>query len=213
MIKRTLIFAASLVLFTCGNQKEKVNSIDSLKVHQPDSNALRLNNKAARLIGDAPHTYDSLKSSMYDSAIIYLDQAIEIDSLYVLAYINKTQALRGKGSLEQSLEVLFKVQILRPDLAEAIMAQGFILEKMGKLELANDKYGQALEAYEKRLASNPDDPRVQSDIAFLYIFLEDKNKAIDEIQNLTLEHPGNVELKETEKLIKNFDRNKFIEEH
>jgi hypothetical protein len=52
------------------NPKEQSEEIDSFKIHQPDSNALRLNNKAARLIGDAGHSYDSLKGLLYDSAIM-----------------------------------------------------------------------------------------------------------------------------------------------
>ena len=208
-----IFFTLFLILMACGNPKEQSEQIDSLKIHQPDSNALRLNNKAARLIGDAGHSYDSLKGLLYDSAIAYLNQAIEIDSLYLLAYTNKAQALQRKGSLSQALEVLYKMEIIKPDLAEAIMGQGLILEKMGNTELANKKYSQALEAYAKRLENNPDNTRVQSDIAFLYIFLEDKDKAIDEIQNLILEHPDNEELKVIEGLIKNFERKKFIEEY
>lgn len=208
-----IFFTLFLILMACGNPKEQAEQIDSLKIHQPDSNALRLNNKAARLIGDAGHSYDSLKGLLYDSAIAYLNQAIEIDSLYLLAYTNKAQALQRKGSLSQALEVLYKMEIIKPDLAEAIMGQGLILEKMGNTELANKKYSQALEAYAKRLENNPDNTRVQSDIAFLYIFLEDKDKAIDEIQNLILEHPDNEELKVIEGLIKNFERKKFIEEY
>lgn len=213
MREKVLFFTMSLIVIACGNPKEQSEQVDSLKIHQPDSNALRLNNKAARLIGDAGHSYDSLKGLLYDSAIVYLNQAIEIDSLYLLAYTNKAQALQRKGSLEQALEVLHKMETIKPNLAEAIMGQGLILEKMGNMELANKKYRQALEAYEKRVKDDPKNIRAQSDIAFLYVFLEDKNKAIDEIHNLVLENPTNDELKAIEGLIENFDRKKFIEEY
>jgi hypothetical protein len=45
------------------------------------------------------------------------------------------------------------------------------------------------------------------------VFLEGKNKALDEIQNLILENPEDQELKAMEAYIKDFDRKKFIEEY
>jgi tetratricopeptide (TPR) repeat protein len=93
------------------------------------------------------------------------------------------------------------------------MEQGFLFEKMGRVKLANEKYKLVLSAYEKRLGDNPMSIKTRADIAFLYLFLEDRNRAIDEIQNLILENPKNEDLKATEELIKNFDRKRFIEEY
>jgi len=93
------------------------------------------------------------------------------------------------------------------------MSQGFILEKMGRSESAIAKYKQALDTYEKRLKNDPGNLGVQSDIAFLYLFLEDKNRAIDEIQNLILENPNDERLKTMGKVIKDFNREKFIAEY
>lgn len=213
---RQVLFSLLLivVVFSC-NDREKQNqqSMDVL-MYKPDSNALELNNKAAKLMGDAGHTVeDSLRNFLYDSAVIYLSQAIELDSLYLLAYTNKAQALQRKGSLEQSLEVLSKAQIIKPDFAEAIMGQGFLLEKMGNMELADKKYRQALTAFEKRLENNPKSDKVQSDIAFLYIFLEDQGRALDEIRDFLLKNPDSEQLKIMERVIRDFDRNKFFEEY
>jgi tetratricopeptide (TPR) repeat protein len=199
-----------LIVASCGERERKVYQESG---HEPDSNAVRLNNKAVRFISNAMHGYDSLSNALYDSAMIYLNRALEIDSLYLTAYSNKAQVLRRKGELEQSLEVLSKVQNIKPDFAEVITEQGFILEKMGRMELADQKYRQALKAYEKRLENDPENDKVKSDIAFLYIFLEDKNSAIDEIQSLVLENPESEQLKMMEGVIKNFDRKKFIEQY
>lgn len=213
MKNQILFLTTLLILASCSNRENKSQQIQSIDKHRPDSNAVRLSNKAARLMGEISGYNDSLNNVLYDSALIYLNQAIEIDSLYVMAYTNKAQVLQRRGSLEQALVVLRKVDIMKPDFAEVIMGQGLILEKMGKLQLADQKYRQALEAYEKRLENNPSNTRVQSDIAFLYIFLEDKNRAIDEIRNLILEHPDNEALKAMEGYIKDFDRKEFIEEY
>ena len=212
-MRKYALFFIVLVIASCSDREKRSNQSESSNSYKPDSLALELNNKAVKLMGDAAHTYDSLSGMLYDSAIVYLDQAIEIDSLYLLAYTNKAQALQRKGSLEEAQQVLKQVETIKPDIAEVITAQGFILEKMGRMELAEQKYGQALTAYEERLKKNPKNDKVQSDIAFLYIFLEDQNAALDEIRNSILENPESEQLKMMERVIKDFDREKFIKEY
>ena len=212
-MRKYALFFIVLVIASCSDREQKSNQSESSISYKPDSAALALNNKAVKLMGDAAHTYDSLSGMLYDSAIMYLDRAIDIDSLYLLAYTNKAQALQRKGSFEESLQVLRQVETIKPDFAEVITAQGFILEKMGRMEFADQKYEQALKAYQERLKKDPKNDKVQSDIAFLYIFLEDKNAALDEIRNSVLENPGSEQLKMMERVIKDFDRKKFIEEY
>jgi tetratricopeptide (TPR) repeat protein len=209
-----LILVVMLFIITsCTKHEKRPQQEENILTYKADSNAVALNNKAINLMSQAWPGNDSLSNIIYDSALRYLDQAIKIDSLYILAYTNKAQALQRKGSFEEALEVLNKVEIIKPGFAEVVMGQGFILEKMGEIKLAQQKYWQALKLYEKRLESDPGNDKAQSDIAFLYLFLEDKNKAIDEIQNLILENPESKQLKMMEGVIKNFDRKKFIEEY
>jgi Flp pilus assembly protein TadD len=212
-MKQILRLALILLIVTCCHEGEKKEQQKENRTHQPDSNAVKLNNKAVKLIGQVRPHNDSLNGVFYDSALTYLNQSIEVDSLYLTAYTNKAQVLLRKNLLEKAIEVLSKVQSIKPDFAEVIMGQGFILEKMGNIELADSKYRQALGAYEKRLNDNPGSAKVQSDIALLYIFLEDRNRAMDEIQNLILENPNNQELKAMQDYIKDFDRKKFIAEY
>lgn len=212
-MNRRALYIILLLVISCVDRNKKPDHTESIFTYKPDSIALKLNNKAVLLIGDAAHTYDTLKNVLYDSAITYLNQAIEIDSSYLLAYTNKAQALQRKGSLMEALEVLNRVEIIKPDFVDVIVGQGFILEKLGQMESADQKYKQALKAYEKRLADDPQNDKVQSDIAFLYIFLEDRNAALDEIRDLILENPESEQLKMMEGLIKDFDRKKFIDEY
>lgn len=214
MRNQILFLITLLMIVSCNNREKESLNTERTDKHLPDSNAVKLNNKAARLMAEISSYNDSLNNVLYDSALIYLNQAIEIDSLYLMAYTHKAQILQRKGSLEQARQILNEVEIMKPDFAEAIMGQGFILEKMGKMELADQKYRQALKAYEKRLEDNPGNAiKIQSDIALLYIFLEDENRALDEIRNLILENPENEELKVMEGYIKDFDRKKFLEDH
>jgi tetratricopeptide (TPR) repeat protein len=212
-MKKSVLFIIVLIIVSCNDREKKSNQNEISNSYKADSLAIELNNKAISLISDAAHMYDSLSIILYDSAIVFLDRAIEIDSLYLLAYTNKAQVLQRKGSLEEALKVLKQVETRKPDFAEVITAQGFILEKIGRMELADRKYRQALKAYEERLDKNPMNDKVQSDISFLYIFLEDKKAAMDEIQKLIVENPNSEQLKMMESVIKDFDREKFIEEY
>ncbi|HEY9044500.1 MAG TPA: hypothetical protein VIN08_01330 [Ohtaekwangia sp.] len=212
MSKRAFILSV-FILIACGDRDKTSNQTTRIEAYKPNSVALKLNNKASGLIGDAGHTYDSLKNQLYDSAIIYLDKAIEIDSLYVLAYINKAQALQRKGSFEKAIGVLSRVQRIKPDFPEILISQGFLLEKIGKIVSAEQQYNKALKAYEERLKSNPKDEKTKSDIAFLYVFLKDKNAALDEIRNYLLENPESAQLKTTERYINALDRKTFINEY
>ena len=212
MIMKFLKLAIFLLLLSCVGRQNKVPIVDGTSLQQPDSMALILNNKGVYLMGQALMTDDSvIKKVLYDSALIYLEDAIREDSQYVLAYTNKSQVLRKIGNLKASLEPLEMARTIDRDLAEVIMAQGFTLEKMGDMELAMQKYREALVAFEKRLHDRPNDIKVQLDIAFLYIFLEDQNKAVDEVENLIIEKPDMDDLKEFERYVKEFDRKKFIE--
>lgn len=212
MKKKILLFIV-LVLGSCSDSDKENNQTKKSTTHTPDSVVLALNDKAVKLIGEAAISTDSLNGLLYDSAIIYLDEAIDIDSLYLLAYTNKAQALQRKGFLKESLQVLGLVETIKPDFAEVIMAQGFIMEKMGNFEFSKQKYEKALQAYEDRLKKDPNNEKAQSDIAFLYIFLKDKNVALGEIRNLLLENPESEQLKLMERVIMNIDREKFIEEY
>jgi len=200
-----------LTIISCHKQDKNVLAT----AHITDSIALKLNRDAIRHMHKiSAVNNDSINNLIYDSSLTLLNHAIEIDSLFLTAYINKAQVLQRKKLYNEALEVLSKVQKIRPEMAEIIMGQGFILEKIGKPQLAEEKYKQSLRSYEKRLESDgTNEVNTKSDIAFLYIFLEDKNKAINEIQNLILENPSNEVLKGKEEIIRNFDRAKFIKEY
>jgi tetratricopeptide (TPR) repeat protein len=105
---------------------------------------------------------------------------------------------------------LKEIEFIRLDGA-VVTAQGFVLERMGEVELAEAKYKEALGIYERRLEDDPENEKIQSDIAFVHIFLENKGAALEEIQNSILNNPNSQQLKMAEEAIKNFDRKEFID--
>lgn len=202
------MIAIVIMCASCGGKA--VDDRISVVRYKPDSMALFYNNKAAVLMGEAGIPDDSIDTQLYDSAVIYLDRSIEIDSLYLLAYFNKSQALRRKGELDKALQVLKEIESIRLDGA-VIAAQGFVLERMGEMELAEAKYKDALSIYENRLEDDPENEKIHSDIAFIHIFLEDKSVALEEIQDLILNYPNSKQLKMMEEAIEDFDRKEFID--
>ncbi len=198
-----------LSALTCGcDQENNTEEVDD--VYQPNPEALELNNKAVNFIGNAAHSYDSIKGSFYDSALIYLNEALQVDSLYITAYTNKAQVLRNKGQLKESIDVLEKVESIKPGFVEVIMGQGLVYEKMGNMSQAHKKYNEALEAYKARLEDNPDPVKVKLDIAFLYIFLEDKHRGMNELEFLKDEYPDDQQIIAMEGYLKGFNKEEFI---
>lgn len=198
-----------LLFFGCSLKKELEQKIE----HKPDSIAVAFNSKAVNYLSKVIDVDDSLWNSYYDSSLVYLCKAIELDSLYLNAYTNKAQVLVKIGLLTEALETLSKAEKIRPNFAEVIMGQGFIFEKMGDLKEAQKKYKEALQAYSSRLEIDSLKDNTKMDIAFLYIFLEDKRRAIDEIHDLILSDPKNKMYYEFEDMIEGFDREKFIKEY
>ncbi len=179
-----------------------------------DTLAVISNNKGARLLGRlSKFNSDSMNHTIFDSALIYLNRAIEIDRNYLVAHANKATLFRKMGLLRQSLAVLHRMEELYADDPGIVMEQAFTLEKTGQLDSAQGRYWHALELLEKKLDREPFNVKIKSDIAFLYIFLENKNYALMEIQALVSKYPDDPNLRQIQVYISDFDRQKFIEEY
>lgn len=189
----------------------KDNVIRTAKKHEPDTAAVQYNIKGSNYLGLDYQTGDSLVDmKYYDSAMKFFDLAIQIDSLYLNAYINKVRVLIKKGRHTEALLTLNKVERIRPDFVEVIVGIGLVHLKMGDQDLAYKRFERALSIYKKRLDFDSLKFGAQIDIAFTYALLGDKRKAINEIHELILVNPDSEILKETEKAIEGFDRDDFI---
>lgn len=141
-----------------------------------------------------------------------LNQAIEIDNDYVLAYTNKANVLVKLQRYDDAIKVLEKASNLKDDYAEVISIQGFYYEKIGKLALAENKYNEALIAYDNRIKkSNKIEDLVAR--AFLLAFTENKQTALEEINQLQKEHPKNKLIINMKHTIEYFDRSTYINNH
>ena len=103
-MSKRILFLIVLVIASCSDGEREAKQIDSANKHRPDLNAVKLNNKAISFIGKvSAFNGDSLNNLLYDSALIYYNQAIELDSLYLMAYTNKARVLQRRGLLEPAL--------------------------------------------------------------------------------------------------------------
>jgi len=89
-----------------------------------------------------------------DSAILLLDLATELDSLYFLGYVNKIRFLMIKEDFKRLLETNKRIRQLRPGQPSWIIQRGLILELSGDIEEATVEYENGVKEYENILHSD-----------------------------------------------------------
>jgi tetratricopeptide (TPR) repeat protein len=205
-----------LLVIKNNEKKQYINNTTKQIVKETEFNplAIELNNKAIKMysyIGDESISmHDSL---LIDSAIVLLNKAIKIDNQYYLAYANKAMMLARCKLYTNAIETLDQIIKIRPNYAEGIANQGFIYEKTGDLNKANEKYKEAINAYLRRL-SDPyiiiDGVSLQADIAFIFFFTEGKDKALQLIDTIISWNPDNKTAISMKGNIMTLNREEFI---
>ncbi|GEM_PF-3662047 len=133
--------------------RANVQSAVSPKAVQPALNEeqSRLSVEAQRLYELAGEEYDA---GRYEQAISYLDQALNNNPRFALAYnrrgacyyaLNKVQ--KAKTDYETALSI-------EPDLARALHNMGLVAEQLGNLESAIQWYTKAIQSNEKPYAAS-----------------------------------------------------------
>lgn len=201
----SIISLISILLFSACNQQSSKSSSSN---HKPDSAAIEKNDAAVKIF----QNYLLLKKpvSVFHQAIDSVNQAIKTDSNYALAYYNKARMFAEVDSIFAAIKVLDSLIKQDSSQIKAITQQGFLYEKMGKQTIAQEKYEKAITEYEKKLQKNPDDVKMQSERAFLFIFTHSKQKALSEINKVLKNYPNNETAKAYKNNIKTFDREQFI---
>jgi tetratricopeptide (TPR) repeat protein len=207
-------YTASIIVFLMASCGKVVKQDAALADHIPDAQAVSLNNRAAALVGEVTSfNPDSTNRKLYMTALNLVDSAISKDSLYVLPYESKARIQRRIGALYASYSTLSTLLRRNPDMDDqesVLVEQGLILEKLDSLHAARAKYHQALRIFKKKAESHPEETKVRVNIAFLYLLLEGKERALYEIQEIRLEFPENQEVTLMEGLILEFNREEFI---
>ncbi|WP_217652995.1 tetratricopeptide repeat protein [Flavisolibacter ginsengisoli] len=146
--------------------------------------AIELNNKAA----------DYLQFQNYDSALFYLDKAIELDSSYYIAYSNKGAIYCTLKNYRKALIETKKVLVIKPDLAEAWVIAGMLSDKIGDTLHAPAFYKTSIEIFERRIADPNKTKQSESNSinrALSLILIGQEREGREEFRRLTELYPNN----------------------
>lgn len=173
----------------------------------------RLNDEASEIYGliGKPNFKDD--SVFLDVALLYLDRAIELNSVVVTAYQNKYNIVASFGRYREALKLMQKINSLSENFAYGYLSQGLIYEKLNNLDSANYCYKKAYDLYTLSIKIKPD----INDLIHRVIVLElinQKDLASKELDRIILKYPDNKFAKAFKvEFINKFDRGKFIDEN
>lgn len=105
--------------------------------------AIRLNNKGLKF-----HLM-----TQFDSAIVYYNQAIEVDPCYYLPHSNLAGVYNAKKDYDNALKQVNIAVEKKPDLSEGWMLSGMLHSLKGQTEKANNSYQKSINLYEGKLNS------------------------------------------------------------
>lgn len=193
-----------------------VSSCDTEKLQSEaktgvDSLAIQLSMSATERYGEyifgRINSPDSLELSLNE-----LDKAIEIEPNLLELYTAKVNILLELDRNEQAIEVSKEVLAIKPDQVEAMTFIGFINEKIGKNELAQEWYQRALVAYDKRIEENRFVVNSKVNKVFLLLFTENEESAKKAYFKLKKEYPENNDIDYLEFVFEDFDKQEFLNE-
>ena len=170
-----LFVYSSFFLTQCYGQGNKMNCTPK---------AIELNNKAA----------DYLQFQNYDSALFYLDKAIELDSSCYVAYSNKGAVYCTLKDYKKALIETKKVLVIKPDLAEAWVIAGMLSDKIGDTLNAPAFYKTSIEIFERRIADPNKTKQSESNSinrALSLILIGQEREGREEFRRLTELYPNN----------------------
>jgi len=162
---QALIYTCLIATYSSCQEKKAVYNTE----------AIQFNDKAVEFI----------KTQNFDSALIYLNKATEIDTTYYVAYGNKCSVYCSLKDFRKALAETQKEITVKPDLAEAWTFAGMLNDKLGDTLNAIKCYKKSIEIFDDRI-SNPDKEK--------YLVANKLNRAISLIL-MGQEETGQNELK------------------
>ena len=182
-----LLLGLAVSLFFCGKPEKEVRT-----------QAVLLNDRAVEIRLDKP-----------DSALYLLDQAIQLDPDYYLAYSNKSSVLLQLGQQVKAIEALKNAVELKPELAEMVVSLGMLYDYTNKPEKAKAEYQKALQLFTARI-KNTNKHLVENKMnrAMVLLLLGDKEQGQKEIDQLLQADPENELLQ----MLVQFDKEEYFKQ-
>lgn len=199
MKKKVCYFILLTLVLSCRAQNQKTKKVSY------NSTAIELNNIAMDIIRNNDNNIDSFNKVMQ-----LLDQSIQKDSSYYLAYNNKAQLLCEREKYNEAIITLDKILKINPALVEVKTFKAFMLEKSGNNDKALDIYKNVLEDYNRNLSTDSDNISLLLNRAFIYFFIDGQDRAIKEYNKVSKLFPNNRTVENMRETFINFDRQSFI---
>lgn len=193
-------FLALLVPISCNSQ----DPTKKLKTYNPE--AVTLNNIAMDVFTKNSGNHDSLLK-----AIDILNQAIQKDTSYYMAYSNKASLLCSIGDISEAIITLDQIIKINNDLLEIKTLKGYMLEKLGNKNQAIQIYKDVLYQYDLKLNTDKSNVKLMLNRAFLYFFINDDNKAITEYNRISKLYPNNMEVEYLRSVFNSFNKTEFLD--
>ncbi|MDR9417251.1 MAG: hypothetical protein RI564_13270 [Gracilimonas sp.] len=203
----TLFFLLFFIsISACDNDKVAHDSKSDV-----DSLAVRLSNSAMeRFQNYNLGKYESIDS--IEVSLMELDKAIELVPTQTIFYANKANILLKIQREQQAIQALKQTISIDPDFAEILTMLGFIYERKGEKEIAQEWYHKALNAYDKRIAEKRFVINSKVGKAFILFFTQDEEAARKAYDNLKQEYPNDSEVEFMEQFLIGFDKERFLNE-
>lgn len=143
-----LIAFSIMVVLGCGSKQE-------FEKHDPKPEAIKLYKQAWKIA-----MFEDEYNEKVDSAIVLLEEAIKIDSLYIEPHLAIIGFATLKKDKTEALEHCHRAQRIYKNFPEFITIEGVIRESNNEPQKAKKLYKKALDIYENDLmddmAENPD---------------------------------------------------------
>lgn len=149
--------------------------------------------------------------NQFDKAILVVDSAIAAEPKNVDLLYTKFNFLLNNREYDKGIALLGEMHKFMQDNAEAYSYQGYLSDKIGKRDEAQQYYDKAIEACENRVKVGVDVPKSKANIAFLQMFKKDKLAALAAIAELIQENPKEGVYREWEQRIEGFDLPTFFD--
>jgi len=178
---KELIFLLTIILVHSCSNKEQENKFNP--------KAIELDTKAAEIIARGE----------YDSAMILLDKALQIDSTYHYAYGLKASIYMMKDLPDSAISQLEKQLKLAPKFAEVWSGTALLYDKKGDTLKARKYYEKSIALYNKRIENQEKSSKkdiVRSNRlnrAFNLILAGQEQKGRTEALQLKREEPNNFD--------------------
>lgn len=161
MMKIQLTILLGLILTTCGTKKTTKWPSD------PD--AVKYNHLAV----------DQQQKGKIDSALFFIDRAIQVDSSVYLYYVQRLSFLWALNRNEEALVTAKKISELRE--YNNVSMEGIAYERLGNLEKARELYKQTVDRWPY---SELDDHQARIEYSKLVTIIYGKEKGLEELNKI-----------------------------